>query len=183
MHITLVRHGRSAHVHGAGWLDRDGFLRWRESYESAGILESEVPPPELCGVAQKAALIVASDAPRAIASARMLAPDRELVIDPLLRELELAPPRIGIRLPLTLWAFSFVVRWLIRDSHASAEEHERARTAAQRLDALAKNHGSVLVATHGSFRALVAKRLVDLGWRHDEAKRTSRHWSAWTLTA
>ena len=182
MRILLVRHGRSAHVH-AGWLSREEFLRWREAYEAAGIHENEVPPAELREVAKSVAVILASNAPRAIATAKMLAPEREIVIDARLRELELAPPHLPLRMPWTMWALAFVVRSLLGRSHASAEEHARAREAAAMLDALARREGDLLVATHGSMRILLAKSLRQMGWQHDAQKRTSRHWSAWTLTA
>ena len=176
--ITLVRHGRSAHVH-TGWLDFDGFLRWREAYELAAIAEDDVPPRELCERAREAATIVASNAPRAIASAQRLAPDRDVVISPLLRELELPPPRMGgLRLPPLMWALAFVLRGL----HPTPDEAERAREAAALLDTLAREQGSVVAATHGAIRPAVARELVRLGWTHDGARRRSHHWSAWTLT-
>jgi broad specificity phosphatase PhoE len=74
--IVLVRHGRSAHVH-TGWIDRDGFLRWREAYEAAGLDPADAPPPALRELVASAEVIVASDAPRALASARLLAPRAE----------------------------------------------------------------------------------------------------------
>src|SRR6185436_11260073 len=96
--IFLVRHGRSAHVH-SGWIDLDGFQRWREAYERAPIAAEEVGPPHLVELARTADRVVSSDAPRAIASARLLA--GEFVVSPLLHELKLPPPALRrIRLPL-----------------------------------------------------------------------------------
>lgn len=98
--IVLVRHGRSAHVH-AGWIDVHGFHRWREAYEAAGILPGEVPPAELLERARRAGVVVASDAPRAIESARLLSEGREVISSPLVRELDLPPPAVrALRLPL-----------------------------------------------------------------------------------
>ncbi|HVR96775.1 MAG TPA: hypothetical protein VMW27_09185, partial [Thermoanaerobaculia bacterium] len=149
--IILVRHGRSAHVH-AGWIDIHGFHRWRESYEAAGILHDEVPPAELRETARRARVIVASDAPRAIESARLLAEGREVLSSPLVRELDLPPPALrAVRLPLAAWALAFGIRWLYRASrslpHHSDAEMARARKAAACLATLAHQHGSVLVVT------------------------------------
>ena len=75
--ILLVRHGPSAHVR-AGWIDVQGFRAWRSAYEAAGISESERPPLPLAQSIGDASLVLASDAPRAIASARLLASEPRL---------------------------------------------------------------------------------------------------------
>jgi broad specificity phosphatase PhoE len=172
--IHLVRHGRSAHVH-AGWIDLAGFHRWRESYEAAAIAEGEWPPDSLKALAANA-VVVASDAPRAIASARLLRED--VLVSPLLRELELHPPNLrGVKLPLALWALTFAVKWLFRGSHATPEEEARAREAAAWLEGL---DGPVVAVTHQTFRSLLAKALIARGWRSDKRPR-SQHWSVWSL--
>src|SRR6188474_2955914 len=104
--IALVRHGRSTHVH-SGWIDAAGFREWRRHYEAAGIGEAERVPSELAELAVRADLVVSSDAPRAVASARLLTPARDIVVSPLLRELDLEAPDLrGLRLPLLAWAFA-----------------------------------------------------------------------------
>src|SRR6476660_10302071 len=97
--IALVRHARSSHVH-TGWITADGFRAWRAAYEAAGIREGERAPAPLERLVGRADLVLSSDAPRAIASARLLAPGHEIVISPLLRELDLESPTLGgLRLP------------------------------------------------------------------------------------
>jgi broad specificity phosphatase PhoE len=184
--IFLIRHGRSAHVH-SGWIDIQGFHRWREAYESAGILPTEVPPPELREIARRAGVIAGSDAPRAIGSALLLSEGREVITSPLLRELDLHPPSLrALRLPLAGWALAFGARWLYRTltsrQHASAAEVARAREAADWLTGLARREGSVVVVTHASFRALLASALVADGWKGGWTSRRPRHWSVWPLT-
>ena len=49
MRITLVRHGRSAHVH-AGWLSAADVHAWRVAYDAAGLREGEQPPMPLRSV-------------------------------------------------------------------------------------------------------------------------------------
>ncbi|HEX9986016.1 MAG TPA: hypothetical protein VGF69_22335 [Thermoanaerobaculia bacterium] len=178
--IVLVRHGRSAHVH-AGWIDYTGFLRWRETYEAAGIDPREVPPPELQQVAATAGLLLASDAPRAIESARLLAPGAEVTVSPLLRELELTPPNLGrMRLPLAGWALVFGVR-MLRHPLVSPAEKERAQTVATWLATLTEQHGTIVVLTHHSFRSLLAKTLTADAWQATLPRRRSSHWSIWSF--
>jgi broad specificity phosphatase PhoE len=181
--VVLVRHGRSAHVH-AGWIDLQGFHRWREAYEAAGILAGETPPPELRSVAERAGAVVASDAPRAIESARLLAPDREVITSPLLREMDLPPPALRwVRLPLVGWALAYGVRWLFGGmnsrAHASPAEMDRAREAARWLIGIAERHGPVVAVTHATFRGLLAQALAEEGWLCGTRTRRAPHWSAW----
>ena len=89
--VALVRHARSSHVH-AGWIDAGGFRAWREAYEAAGIHEDERVPAQLEQLASHAGVVLSSDAARAVASARLLAPGREIVVSPLLRELDPKDP-------------------------------------------------------------------------------------------
>lgn len=178
--ILLVRHGRSAHVH-AGWIDVDGFRRWREQYEAAGIVPDEVAPPALQELAKSAGAIVTSDLPRAIESARLLAPSAEITISPLLRELALVPADIRFRMPLAAWALTFTPRWL-RNELATPAEHQSAVDAAQWLTTLADAHGLVIAITHHSMRGLIADELVRSGWTSTvPRRRKSAHWSTWTF--
>lgn len=176
--LVLVRHGRSAHGH-AGLLDADGFRRWREAYEAAGILADEVPPPEVASLADASAQIVASEAPRAVESARLLARGRDVLTSPLLRELDLPPPAIPLRMPLPAWALAIGLRSLVAGGHATAEERARVAEAAAWLSSLAAERGCVVAVTHATFRSLLAKKLLAEGWRRETAKQRSMHWSAW----
>lgn len=178
--IVLLRHGRSAHVH-RGWVDYAGFLRWRESYEAAGVHASEVAPQALRERAA-ASVIATSNAPRAIATAELLAPGRDVLISPLLRELELPPPRIRFRLPLVVWAVALGISSVLK-AQSSPGERERAEAAARWLESVAREQGPVLAVTHGAFRVLVARALEARGWTRQGRRRGSHHWSAWTLTA
>lgn len=179
MKLVMIRHGRSAHVH-AGWIDRDGFQRWREAYEAAGIDANDTPPAELRALTASAGLIVTSDIMRATESARTLAPHARVVVSPLLRELTLAPPNLrGLRLPLFGWMLAIALRMLVRaEGHVTVAERARIEVASQWLQQLAREHGTVAVVTHGSFRWLLAKTLQTKGWTSESPQRSS-HWSAW----
>ncbi|HYG61428.1 MAG TPA: hypothetical protein VEL74_02500 [Thermoanaerobaculia bacterium] len=182
--IILIRHGRSAHVE-TGWIDLQGFHRWREAYEAAGILPTEVPPDAVRQMARRAGVIAASVAPRAIESARLLAEGREVITSPLLVERVPVPPSLRLRLPLAGWALAYGIQWLFRAltsrPHAPEAEVERAREAADWLAELARQHGAVAVVTHASFRTLLASTLMARGWKSAGARRRSHNWSAWAL--
>jgi hypothetical protein len=177
--IALVRHGLSAHVH-AGLVDLDGYQRWRDAYEAAGIDPREVPPSALQELAIRCGALVASDSPRASQSAQLLAPQREVVTSPLLRELELSPPNLrGIRLPLLGWAVAIGLRGALR--RADATELARVRAAADWLVALADTHGDVVVVTHAMIRAKLADELQSRGMQRTVPRGRMRHRSAWEL--
>lgn len=180
--VALVRHGRSAHVH-TGWIDGDGFRAWRAAYEAAGIRESERVPADLKRVAAQADLVLASDAPRAVSSARLMAPARDIVVSPLLRELDLEGPHLrGLRLPLAAWALAVGGRSLLtslRGQYPSPAETARIAEAAAWLGALASEHSLIVGVTHASFRERLARQLVRTGWQAEPGSRSSRHWSAW----
>ena len=180
--LVLVRHGRSAHVH-RGWIDSRGVRDWREAYEAAGIHHTERVPLHLGQLAAGASLVVSSDAARAISTARLLAPERDVVVSPLLRELDLECPELGpVKLPLGAWTLLIGGRVLfsaLRGLHPSPAEEARLREAAAWLEALADSHDLIVAVTHGSFRQELATRLLRGGWQSDGGRRRISHWSAW----
>jgi len=184
--ILLIRHGRSSHVQ-PGLLNRAEFDRWREAYEAAGVAEDDVPPPALQQLAVNAGVVLASDAPRAVQSAKLLAPGQPVLVSPLLRELDLLPPKLGgLRMSLRAWAVAIGIQWLarrvLRRPPFTAPESARAKAAAEWMSELAQRHGTVVAVTHGSIRGVIARELLDIGWRKDAARRRWHHWSVWSLS-
>lgn len=180
--VALVRHGRSAHVH-AGWITAHGFRAWREAYEAAGIHEDERVPAHLERLVGNADRVISSDAARAVATARLLAPGREIATSPLLRELDLEGPDLGgLRLPLAAWAVVVGGRNLmerLRRQYPSAAEAARIDEAAAWLKELAARHELIVAVTHASFRGQLAARLVKTGWEAEPGRRSLQNWSAW----
>jgi hypothetical protein len=126
--------------------------------------------------------VACSDAPRAVQSARRLIGDREILVSPLLRELELMCPPLGrVRLPLAAWSVAIGGRRLVDAMRGGPSPAERARVvqAATWIDGLATRHASVVVVTHASFRQAVAAVLERSGWRAEPGRRGWRPWSAW----
>jgi broad specificity phosphatase PhoE len=180
--VALVRHARSSHVY-AGWIDASGFRAWREAYEAAGIHEDERVPAQLEQIVSRADLVLSSDAARAVASARLLAPGRETVVSPLLRELDLDGPTLGgLRLPLRAWAVAVGGQTLIRTlrrQYPSAAEAARIDDAAAWLEELAAQHSLIVAVTHAMFRRRLSARLVQTGWQAEPGRRSLQPWSAW----
>lgn len=158
---------------------------WRDGYDAAGILDDDKPPPALRDRVASADLIVASDMPRALQTARRLT-DRELTILPIVRE---TPPPIPewkhLRLPRHVWEWMALVRWgywILTGIRGPADALDRAAKAAECLNGLSAKYPHIVVVTHGTFRRLLAYKLEDDGWRWaDGTRRSYRHWSVWSF--
>jgi hypothetical protein len=73
------------------------------------------------------------------------------------------------------------LRRKLRSESAPAEVLKRADEAAEWLDGLAAEHGSVVAVTHAAFRGHVADALHARGWRTERGMRVFHHWSARVL--
>ena len=179
--ILLVRHGPSSHVHDGRWIGGADVRRFESAYNAAGILEHDHPPPELIQAAGGAQVIAASDLPRAIASARRIAPTREPEVTPLLREFELDAPTWIPRLPMQVWEVFSHLLWSARMLQGTPHESlRRASDAADWLAQRAANSATVVAVTHGGFRRLISHRLESRGWRAGPEQRSYANWSVWS---
>ena len=182
--ILLVRHGRSALPRPGGWLAPDDVRAWRASYDATGIRPDERPPVALCARAASAGAILASDLPRATASAERLAAGRPVLATPLLRESPLPIPHWPrARLPFAVWEGAIHAWWgwrAVLGVGGSSGERERARAAATLLVDHARS-GDVVVVTHGVFRTLLRAALLSAGWEREGSHRSFACWSAWTF--
>lgn len=179
--ILLVRHGRSAHRHDGRWMHAERVADYDRGYDAAGILDDDVPPPELVEIATHADTLVASDLRRAVESARRMAPGRDPIVLPLLREIGLEPPRwVPVPLPIVAWDVISFVRWSYRLAvRADHDIVRRADLAADWLIGRASNAEYVVAVTHGGFRRIVARRLEARGWRADARQLGYANWSVW----
>lgn len=178
--LLLVRHGRSSYTHDERWLDLESVHRFERGYNEAGIREDDLPPPELVELA-RSSLIVSSDMPRAIASARRLVPDCQALISPLLREIAIEPPRwIVVPMPVEVWDTIHYWKWTYRLLRgADHDAVRRARAAAGWLAECAGTAESTCVVTHGGFRRVLHVQLLASGWKPAPGPRTFANWSAW----
>jgi broad specificity phosphatase PhoE len=180
--IHLVRHGRSAHRHDGSWVSADGVRHFENAYNAASIRDDDVPPRDVFEAVTTADVIAASDMSRAIASARRIAPTREVAVSPLLREIELETPRwVPVPLPMVIWDTYTFLQWsyrLLRE--ADHENVRRARAATDWLLERASDSSTVLAITHGAFRRLLDASLVARGWRRAPGKQSYENWSTWS---
>ncbi|HUQ81742.1 MAG TPA: histidine phosphatase family protein [Gemmatimonadaceae bacterium] len=185
--ILLVRHGHSSHNGPAGWMDAADVLRWRDAYDAAGILDDSHPSPSLVAEVAAADRLIASDLPRAIASAERLAPGKAVSILPLVREMYLDLPRwLVARWPLKVWEIAIYLHWTIqelRQGIATPEEIQRAVHAVAALEESSRDAATIAVVTHGAFRRLLALRLMEQGWSPGERTGGFSNWSVWRYHA
>jgi broad specificity phosphatase PhoE len=180
MQILLVRHGKVEFDFNAR-VSRLAATDQLARFNAAGIALDSKPSADVCTFANDCALLVSSDLARAVASARILAPRRKLVVDALFREAE-----VPVRLPLPFsmqfrrWVVWARLLWLLgfhRGCESLLDVRRRARAAAGRLQELATQHGSVTLVGHGYFNSMLALQLRRLGWRGARLN-APRHWSA-----
>jgi broad specificity phosphatase PhoE len=155
---------------------------YEDAYDAHGIRDDDRPGTELDALVGQNPKIVASDLPRAIASAERIAGDQHIELSPLLREIRLEPPRwVPVPLPIQIWDVFSHVQWSYRlFSKADHEYVRRAREAADWLIGHAGRSSNVVAVTHGGFRRILDGRLVARGWRRGFDKRSYENWSVWS---
>src|SRR5262245_36775461 len=94
MEIFLVRHGRPEGLVRIPISGRD-IGQWVTRYNESGIDQRLMPPESVSRLVASAGCVVASNLRRSIESAAILAPSRDLHIDPELREAVL-PDSLGV---------------------------------------------------------------------------------------
>lgn len=179
--ILLVRHGRSSYQHDGRWLDLAGVREFERGYNSAGIRDDDLPPPQLIEEV-RTALIVASDMPRALASVSRLVPGCEPHVSPLLRELTVEVPTwIPFRMPVEVWDTLQYWNWTYRLMRKL--DHDDVRRAGKAADWLLERVGrepTTCVVTHGMFRRVLHAQLAMRGWKPVPGRRTFANWSVWS---
>ena len=85
MRIILIRHGRPA-IDVAPRTSHGGFRTYIDDYEAAGLDPTSAPPEELQDLIKELDAVFTSGKPRAHESAKALAPNAELIADPLFVE-------------------------------------------------------------------------------------------------
>ena len=179
--IILVRHGRPAIGH-ARRISHHGFRRFIDDYEEAGLDPQSAPPEELLDLVKELNAVFTSGSPRAQDSARALAPQAELVADPLFAEAPLAAPRIPLlKMKMPVWAVMARILWHV-GYHPEIENYRRAKSrahlAADILMARAtENDGMAVLVAHGYFNAMIGRILRKRGFRRTGAHR-AKFWNA-----
>lgn len=166
MQIILARHGKPLLSHWA-WIAPGQMKDWIDRYNQADLVADPVPRA-VVEAANASAVVITSTLKRCTRSAELLCSDRHILVEPLFCEPGL--PHTNWRfpkLPLSIWGVLFRLAWFCGFSgeiESVAQATVRAHSAADKLVAVAKEKGSVLLVGHGIMGMLIARRLVELGW-------------------
>lgn len=186
MRIILARHGKPK-LPSFGWVSPQQMKGWIECYNQAEI-EAESIPVETKAIANASGIVASSTALRCVQSVQGLGYGASAITEEIFREADLPCLMWRVpKLPVSVWAGVFRLAWLCGFS-ANAESRSaamlRAQVAADRLIALAQEHGSVFLMGHGVMTVLIAKHLRSLGWAGSNRPH-NRHWqfSVYHVTA
>jgi broad specificity phosphatase PhoE len=178
--IILIRHGKP-HIEVAPTHSHHGFRGYIDDYEAAGLDPAEAPPAELQDLVGELASIYTSDRKRSHESAKALAPNAELIADPLFVEAPLASPRIPLlKMKVTKWAVVSRVLWYAGFSpriESYFRAKKRARQAADILIARARADGTAVLVAHGYFNYLIGIALKRRGFAQTGSHK-AKFWNA-----
>ncbi len=179
--IILIRHGKP-HIDVAPTHSHHGFRNYIEDYEAAGLDPADMPPEELQDLRlANSPSIYTSDRKRSHESARALAPNAELIADPLFVEAPLASPRIPLlRMKVTKWAVVSRIMWYAGFSpriETYFRARRRARQAADILTARARADGTAVLVAHGYFNYLIGIALKRRGFKQTGSHK-AKFWNA-----
>jgi len=178
--IILIRHGRPAIPTSPRTSHRE-FRAYIDEYEQAGLDPESAPPEELQDLISELTAVYTSGKRRAHDSAKALAPNAELIADPLFEEAPLASPRIPVlRMKVPKWAVVARILWHA-GYHPEIENYRRAKQrASQAADILmrrARNDGTAALVAHGYFNFLIGRELRHRGFRKTGSHR-AKFWNA-----
>ncbi|SFM34441.1 Broad specificity phosphatase PhoE [Gracilibacillus orientalis] len=185
MEISFIRHGKSEFITNRQ-LTAAEFNDWMKRYDNSGVLRADLYPSETLKKVQTANLMVTSDLKRSIQSAKLLHANFDFIYNRIFHETELPRSSLkGIKLSPSIWAFLLRCLWLFgysKGCESITHAKKRARTAAQLLIEYAETYDSVGLVGHGFFNMLIAKELLNMGWK-GKRKTNSKHWNCTTYIA
>ncbi len=180
LRIILIRHGRPD-IEVSPRTSHAGFRSYIDAYEEAGLDPGSAPPDELQDLVSELSAVFTSGRKRAQDSARALAPNAELIADPLFAEAPLASPPIPLlRMKVPKWAVVARVLWHA-GYHPEIENYRRvkhrASEAADILIRRARLEGTAALVAHGYFNLIMGRELRRRGFRRSGSHR-ARFWNA-----
>ena len=177
--IILVRHGKPA-IAIAPRTSHHEFRTYIDDYEEAGLDPTSAPPEELQDLIGELRVVFTSGRNRATQSARALAPNAELIVDPLFVESPLASPRIPLlKMQVAKWAVVSRLMWYVGFSpriEGYRKSKRRAVRAAETLIDRARQDGQAALVAHGYFNYLIGIELRRRGFKQTGTHR-ARYWN------
>lgn len=176
MQITLLRHGKPE-------FELTGKVRANElgeivrSYDMSGIIGT--PPVEAINQIQAHDIVVCSDLPRSIQSAKALGVTEIHSANSIFREINIPYfSNSSIKLPVKTWLIILRGLWFLgfaKNGESQLAARMRAKQATQELIQIAQQYGSVLLVGHGFNNYFVARQLLSLNWTGPK-KPASNYW-------
>lgn len=170
--IYLVQHGKPAVWSApkyARMIPGREFAQFLEDYNHTGINSNVAPPVTLVAAAANMNVLFCSSLFRAVQSFRTLAPDRQVLTDPVFNEAAFPsgfntavffPPIIWMIISRTLWRIGFS-----QEVESYKDTLKRAKNAAKILHEAALQHQKVMLLGHGLMNVLIRKELCSSGWK------------------
>jgi len=177
--IILIRHGKPA-IPTAPVARHGEFRTYIDAYEEAGLDPTDAPPAELRDLVRELDAIFTSGKKRAADSAKALAPQAELIVDPLFAESPLASPRIPLlKMKVTKWAVVSRLMWYAGFSpkiEGYRKSKRRAKQAAEILIKRAQTNGGTALVAHGYFNYLIGIELRRRGFKQTGSHK-AKYWN------
>ncbi|NOX43669.1 MAG: phosphoglycerate mutase family protein [Gammaproteobacteria bacterium] len=165
MNITLLRHGKPE-FELAGNVRACDLSDFARSYDLSGITGN--PPSEVIDLTKKHKIVVCSDLPRSLQSAKALGVAEVHSASSVFTETSIPHFDNGsIKLPISLWVLLLRSLWYVgfsRNGESLSAAKNRAKLAAQELISLAKQFDKVLLVGHGLINYFIAKELLSNNW-------------------
>ncbi len=180
MQITLLRHGKPAFELN-GTVQACELNKIAESYDLSGI--TGAPPNKTQHLSKTHNIVVCSNLPRSLQSAKALGVTKIHSTTPVFRETSIPYFSNGsLKLPVSVWIIVLRSLWYFgfsKNGESLIAAKTRAKHAAQELIQLAKQHESVLLVGHGFMNYFIAKELQSNNWLGP--KKPARHYWGYSV--
>ena len=177
MQITLLRHGKPE-FELSGNVKACELSEIAKCYDLSGIIDA--PPKDAMIQTKMQDIVVCSNLPRSLQSAKALGVTEVYLATPVFREASIPHFSSGsIKLPINAWVILLRGLWYFgfsKNGESLVATKERAKQATQELIRMAKQFDSVLLVGHGFINYFIAKELLSQKWRGPK-KPASDYWN------
>lgn len=156
--LWVMRHGRPDIPHNPFFMNKEQFNSFLAAYDRAGLSEEE--KVRLSGLYQAYPhpdLVITSDLPRAVDTAKIFARTSQIIIDPIFREIPVwlplhSTPFLNARWPREFWWSYLRYDWFKdREPEGRTKSLMRAQEALERLYAYQAQADRLALVSHAGF--------------------------------